>query len=329
MLRTAVQIGAIVCVSSVVQAGVVVELVPDNTGPYFGGESMTVDVWLESDVSWPLLLRMIQFDFSDSDPALGLDSTFDFNFSAVPSGGGGYFSSLYPELPVPHAFQSLDCGCPGEYFHLPSDGSLRIGSIGVQLSGVPGLYRIDMLNADEPDELLGAAIRTAPWLPEFPPPSFYWRAFTGDITGGAYDFVVIPEPATGLLVLGGLLGLQSSFRRRRGRAGLGPGLVLAGMLASAGTASAQPMAVPAAEVAVDVDSGARSAAGTGSDLTVVFSQMLSVQDAPWVRLHFSEVTLGGSRAQGNESILRVTSLEDGAVQILYLAPFPADTLGFV
>ena len=53
------------------------------------------------------------------------------------------------------------------------------------------------------------------------------------------------------------------------------------------------------------------------------------QDAPWVRLHFSDVTLSGSRTQGNEAFLRVTSLKDGAVQILYLSALPADTLVLV
>ena len=61
MLRSAIQIGAIVCVSSVVQAGVVVELVPDNPGPYFGGESLTVDVWLQSEEEYGHGVRLLDF----------------------------------------------------------------------------------------------------------------------------------------------------------------------------------------------------------------------------------------------------------------------------
>ena len=30
------------------QAGAVLELIPNNTGPYIGGESLTVDVWLHN-----------------------------------------------------------------------------------------------------------------------------------------------------------------------------------------------------------------------------------------------------------------------------------------
>ncbi|UCC32094.1 MAG: hypothetical protein JSU86_07395, partial [Phycisphaerales bacterium] len=49
---------------------VVVELVPNNPGPYFGGERVIVDVWLHSQATvdvWPKLFR---FDFSDTSQEL-------------------------------------------------------------------------------------------------------------------------------------------------------------------------------------------------------------------------------------------------------------------
>lgn len=52
-------------------AGMVeVELIPDNPGPYYGGESRTVDVWLHSLVDYDVRLRLLQFDFAASDPRL-------------------------------------------------------------------------------------------------------------------------------------------------------------------------------------------------------------------------------------------------------------------
>ncbi|MDO8632135.1 MAG: hypothetical protein Q7R41_16750, partial [Phycisphaerales bacterium] len=47
---------------------VVVELVPDNPGPYAGGEAITVDIWLHGSLSLPEEDRLsrIQFDFSQS-----------------------------------------------------------------------------------------------------------------------------------------------------------------------------------------------------------------------------------------------------------------------
>lgn len=53
-----------------------------------------------------------------------------------------------------------------------------------------------------------------------------------------------------------------------------------------------------------------------SQPVVVFSQVISNPSAPWIRLHFGSVQLAGSAAAGNESFLRITSLADGAVQIL-------------
>ena len=49
---------------------------------------------------------------------------------------------------------------------------------------------------------------------------------------------------------------------------------------------------------------------------IVFSHIVSVDGAPWVRLHFDDVRMGGSAASGKRTVLRITSLEDGATQVL-------------
>ena len=58
------------------------------------------------------------------------------------------------------------------------------------------------------------------------------------------------------------------------------------------------------------------AAGTSSDLEVVDSFVVTQTGAPWLRLHFAEVTLAGDPLAGNGAELRVYSLLDGALQIM-------------
>jgi hypothetical protein len=78
---------------------------------------------------------------------------------------------------------------------------------------------------------------------------------------------------------------------------------------------AEPAPVPSQTVALNVDSGFVSATqGTGP--VVVFSHLVQVQGAPWVRLHFGDVQLGGSPSADNGSFLRITSQTDGDVQVL-------------
>ncbi len=79
---------------------------------------------------------------------------------------------------------------------------------------------------------------------------------------------------------------------------------------------AQPAPIRSEIVVVSIDSGMVSATGTASDPVVVHSEVVSVPGAPWIRLHFQQVQLSRSSSAGNESFLRITSLEDGAVQVL-------------
>ncbi|MGB2988207.1 MAG: PEP-CTERM sorting domain-containing protein [Phycisphaerae bacterium] len=187
-------------IASIARAGAVLDLVPDDPSPYYGGESLTVDFWLHNEESFNVALNFLRLDFSDSNVRFSLDSTFAFDFSSVPLGDLGYRAEHHPDLPVPWTWNTDDCVCPDARLHLPAKGSLHIGSIGVELPTDPGLYLLDVLNADEPDETLGAKFGS-------------WRAYDGDVTGGVFGFVVVPEPATlSLLILGGFAAL----RQRRG-----------------------------------------------------------------------------------------------------------------
>ena len=180
-----VVLGAVV---SSAQGQVIIELVPDRSPPYIVGQRLTVDVWVHSTVEFEAFLDNVQLDFSDSDPGLSLDATFTFDFSAIPSDVAKY--GTVPELPVPVVGIVHDGPLSPEWMlPLPAAGSLRIGSIGVQLPTNPGNYCLDALNGDEPDELRGALIDA-----KFFPGGTRWRAYTGELTGGNFDFVVEPPP---------------------------------------------------------------------------------------------------------------------------------------
>lgn len=158
---------------------VVVELVPDRPGPYVGSESVTVDVWLHSQLSFDTELWQVQLDFSDSDQALGLDPTFTFDLS---SSIAPEDFEVHPELPIPWTANWFEYGCPPCFLQLPGGGSLHIGSMGVQLPSDDGVYRLDALNADEADPTRGAMVDGG-----------IGRAFTGEITAPRFEFVVAPQ----------------------------------------------------------------------------------------------------------------------------------------
>jgi len=212
--------GIVALAAGFAQAGAIIELIPDDPGPYYGGESVTVDVWVNGNTSVDLGLRGIQFDFSDSDPTLSFASTFAFDLSSIPSDINGYVT--FPDLPVPRTFMTLDCLCPELLVQLPVQQSLHIGSVALVLPTELGAYRMDILNSGEGDASLGAWMR----LGFTTGPEGLWRAYTGDITGGTLDFVVIPEPGTlTLLVLGLLAVIRPRHRHIRvvGNGSLGQG----------------------------------------------------------------------------------------------------------
>jgi len=318
-------------------AKVVVELVPDNPGPYTGGESLTVDVWLHSQIPQDVRLALIQFDFADTDPGILLDPTFAFDFSSL----SAVAYQTHPELPVPWTVNSLDCICPEAFLLLPVGGSLHIGSIGVRLPTEGGVYRLDALNADQPDDALGG--RLHPHLS-----SQIWRAFTGELMGGGFDFVVTPAIPTlsawGAIIMTSLLiafGCLLIMRRMRtvphntfhseqntlrsSSLRVTPDTRLSTVtrisivvvsLAITAAVTAQPAPIPSRTVVVSVDSGIVSATGVGAAPVAVFSQLVSADGAPWIRLHFAQVQLSGSTETATESYLSITAVENGGVQTL-------------
>ena len=78
------------------------------------------------------------------------------------------------------------------------------------------------------------------------------------------------------------------------------------------TASAQTHEPPSVDLPFHHDTG--YAENTGQGFEVVHSFPVTVENTGWLRLHFSAVELSGDVYAGTGSMVRVTSLEDGAVQ---------------
>ena len=209
--------------ATLARAEVVVELVPDNPGPYSGGETLTVDVWVHSEVDYWASFGHIQFDLTVSDPGLSLDATFTFDYTTLSEPHGYDYGS--PALPVPWTYNGWDLACtpacPDVFMAIPPGGSFHVGSIGVQLPAESGEYRLDLVDAEQSYEGLGVLLGLVN-SPFWPDP--VWRAHTGEITGGTYDFTVRVVPAVsdwGLVVLALLLltvGTIALTRRRQIRA---------------------------------------------------------------------------------------------------------------
>jgi hypothetical protein len=90
--------------------------------------------------------------------------------------------------------------------------------------------------------------------------------------------------------------------------------IAAGILAVTGVATAQPQPLDEFEVAVHVDS--KHVENRGAAREVIFATMLQIPDVSSIRLRFDEATLGQAPHAGAPTVLRITSLEDGAVQNL-------------
>ena len=205
----------VVAFASVASAGMVeVELIPDNPGPYYGGELLTVDVWLRSQVGYDIDLPRVQFDFSQSDAELSLSTTFAFDYASIPDDIGGYSATTFLDMPIPWTANTLDYLRPDMYLRVPALGLTHIGSVTVTLPAAPHVYYLDALNPDESDSNLGARFTVFPLRPLAP--REYWSAFTGEIQGDPYAFQVVPEPTTILFfILGGTVVIVRSNRTSR------------------------------------------------------------------------------------------------------------------
>lgn len=245
MLQRALSVCAVLGLASAAQAGVIVTLVPSNNGgPLNPGDMITVDVMAEMDQAGPasIRLRLAQFDLSDTSPALlaGIEPVsthpdaevpfrfWDFTSTTNCQGDSTVCGDRYlidGELPSPpdpvNIFNVAFSGSTqnnARMLELHQGGQTRLGRFHLTIpQGTPeGSYLIDVLNANELNENLGADFRYGFGTPT--DPSVILRAADGEILpspnqAGGLPITVVPEPAT--LAMLGLGGLAAAFRRRR------------------------------------------------------------------------------------------------------------------
>lgn len=217
---------AFVCISPVAHAGLRVTLVPSNPGPYDIADpaslNFNVDVMAQLDSNNPesVVFVLMRFDVADTDPALGLqgapthpqskigpisfwDLSATANCQRDPVECGNYYfvdSNFDDELVNLLLILQIE-PLAGDRFRLSQTASTRLGVMELSLPAQPGVYQLDLLNADTDNPDRGARFTYGLGTPSSPRGNYV--ASDGTITGGRHVFTVVPEPATlAILVVG-------------------------------------------------------------------------------------------------------------------------------
>ena len=228
MFARGLVVGIALSLVSVARAGGVVDLVPDRSGPYLVGESLDVTFLLRQDPAGePKYIRLMQFDMNASDAALHFNSfRFDYGGQQIcqimPALCGNFYTEFnvipVEGIIVATAFTGMTPDQVNQIM-VPSHEPITVGHLELTLPTMPGVHTLDVMNVAGTYPNEGALIRfgfgacdpSSPeceWNPRPMPP---WGGLP-TLTGGMVELVVVPEPAT--LVLLGLSALGILHRRR-------------------------------------------------------------------------------------------------------------------
>jgi hypothetical protein len=245
MFRRGLALCAVLGFVSVANAGIAVNLTPTNAGPYdinnpasLGPFTVNIDI-SQSPAGSREGIRLVRFDLADTNPAITLPTLITWRYTGVTGIPANAAHAEFRELPradtvyQPNNYPNKNANDP-DFFDdgidpedpnddnrpwnfnmlvLPASGNYRVASLlNVRLPAVPGEYLLDVMNSDSVGDVNSGAQVTYGFGIDPNDPRLDLRANEGALSGGQLRFIVIPEPAT--LILLGLGGVAAAMRRR-------------------------------------------------------------------------------------------------------------------
>lgn len=207
MIRRIWAFALVLSAAPAAMAGVHITLDPVANAPYTGNQTVTVEVFAAIDPPTGafddfVFLRMIQFDFNNSDPDLALSGAFTWSAcGGIGSCQSIHFaeSALGPASRRPGLvsythrgnLNTGDLGPSNSQMFLRADGTMKkVGELQVTLPDeMSGTYTLDAMNVPGADDNNGGQVRLGFGLDPMDPITA-WLAGTSDLTGGTFDFTI-------------------------------------------------------------------------------------------------------------------------------------------
>ncbi len=138
MFRRALALCAVLVLASCAYGNIIIDLKPDDPGPYGSGEVVNVEAWfVDKDNGHPIthediLFRRYQLDFEDTDPVIGLPDRMDLENPGGMNSVLPYLprlSLIFLGLPNPPAMMTLTPGGEMLVGNLTSRSTVPAGSM--------------------------------------------------------------------------------------------------------------------------------------------------------------------------------------------------------